>query len=370
MLPTEDLAAMTRLVHSGADAGTLEAAAAAIRRQHNPHPDGQIELNAVASGPEGPGGIQHKYRHSILFFPREGQTCHAYCSYCFRWPQFVGDNSLRFAERDQEVLREYLVTHESVTDVIFTGGDPLVMKSATLGRYVNAALGQETPHVETIRIGTKALSYWPYRFTDGEDSDDLIRLFDRIVTNGRRVAIMAHFSHPRELTTAPVQRAIQRIQSTGAAIYCQAPLIRHVNDCPTIWQEMWSRQARLDCIPYYMFVERPTGPCRYFDVPLVRAHAIFSEAYGSIPGLARTVRGPVMSAAPGKIVVDGVTRVGREEAFVLQFLQARDESWVGRPFLAKFDRDATWIDQLSPLGDDQRFFFADEMDELWDNETE
>ena len=67
---------------------------------------------------------------------------------------------------------------------------------------------------------------------------------------------------------------------------------------------MWREQSRLGIVPYYMFVERDTGPKRYFEVPLARTLDIFNTAYRQMSGIARTVRGPSMSALPGKVLID------------------------------------------------------------------
>jgi L-lysine 2,3-aminomutase len=103
---------------------------------------------------------------------------------------------------------------------------------------------------------------------------------------------MAHFSHPRELETGAVRSALSRIRSTGAVVRCQAPLIRHVNDDAEVWATMWRTQVKLGAVPYYMFVERDTGPRGYFEVPLARAVEIFQKAVSTVSGLGRTVRGP------------------------------------------------------------------------------
>jgi hypothetical protein len=94
---------------SGADEKLLESAFGTADRQHisaavgdirtrlNPHPGNQRKLN-VPRGDDGPiPGLQHKYKETMLYFPSHGQTCHSYCTYCFRWAQFVGDHDLRFA---------------------------------------------------------------------------------------------------------------------------------------------------------------------------------------------------------------------------------------------------------------------------------
>jgi hypothetical protein len=103
-------------------------------------------------------------------------------------------------------------------------------------------------------------------------------------------------------------------------------------------------------VPYYMFLARDTGPRSYFEVPLDRAWGIFTTAYTSLPGLARTVRGPVMSATPGKVVVDHADHQPNSDTVLhLRFLQARDPRLVGRPFRARMRPGAAWLDDLDIL---------------------
>jgi hypothetical protein len=113
-------------------------------------------------------------------------------------------------------------------------------------------------------------------------------------------------------------------------------------------------------VPYYMFIERDTGPKEYFQLPLHRAHRIYRDAIQKVSGLARTVRGPSMSAFPGKVQILGNSQIGKERVFVLQFLQARDPGWVGRPFFAEFDPNASWLDDLKPAFGKSNFFFERE----------
>lgn len=358
MLDPADFQRMMALVRSGASQSDVDGAAREIQWRLNPHPAGQLELNVPRVGGVPLRGMQHKYLETVLFFPTQGQTCHAYCTYCFRWPQFVRlDDELRFASSEAETLASYLRANPKVTSVLITGGDPLIMKTAVLRRYIEPLLEPGLEHLGSIRIGTKAPAFWPHRFVNDDDADDLLRLFEEVRRSGRTLALMAHFSHPRELEPDLARTAIQRIQDAGAIVRCQAPLIRHINDDPAVWAEMWSTQVRLGAVPYYMFVERDTGARRYFEVPLARAVEIFRQAFQRVSGLARTVRGPSMSTTPGKVLIDGVARVGSEQVFALQFLQARNPDWVGRPFFAKYDPEATWLDQLAPAFGEREFFF-------------
>ncbi|MDH5643134.1 MAG: lysine 2,3-aminomutase [Gemmatimonadota bacterium] len=360
MLSPEDFQKMYRLVREGAPDEVLMLAARDVQRRLNPHPAGQLELNVPKVGGQPIPGIQHKYKETVLFFPAAGQTCHAYCTYCFRWAQFVGMSDLKFAAKEAGSLASYLRSRTEVSSVLLTGGDPLVMKTALLSRYIEPLLEPDLEHVESIRIGTKAPAYWPYRFTTDSDADDLLRLIEKVANSNRHIAIMVHYSHPIELESPAAQEAVRRLRDAGATVRCQAPLIRGVNDDAATWVELWRRQIRLGAVPYYMFVERDTGPKDYFSVPLARAFEIFNEAYSQVSGLGRTVRGPSMSATPGKVLVDGISEIYGERVFVLKFLQARNPDWVGRPFFAKYDEEAIWLDDLVPAFDEDRFFFEQE----------
>lgn len=331
-----------------------------IRMELNPHPAGQMEYNVPELNGEKLSGIQHKYRETVLFFPTQGQTCHAYCTFCFRWPQFVGETELKFAMREVDLLKDYLRQHPEVSDVLFTGGDPIVMSTKNLKTYIEPLLTDELPKLQTIRIGTKSLSYWPYRYTTDSDSDELLELFEKVTASGKHLAIMAHFNHYNELKTDAVKKAILRIRSTGAEIRTQSPVMRNINDNPWVWSKMWKMQVKMGCIPYYMFIARDTGAQHYFSVNLYRAWQIFRKAYQSVSGIARTVRGPSMSAGPGKIQILGTAMAGEERVFVLRFLQGRNPDWVTRPFFAKFDPEAIWLNDLKPAFGNSKFFFEDD----------
>jgi len=356
MLPAADVSRLVDLLRKDAPKAEIDAAAHAVRVKLNPHPAGQMQLNIPSFGDGTLPGVQHKYRETVLFFPKQGQTCHAYCTYCFRWAQFVGEPSLKMAGDDVTRLYDYLVAHPDVTSVLFTGGDPMIMGEPVFRRYVEPLL--ELDQLESIRIGTKSLAYWPQKFVTDPDADDMLRLFERVVAAGKNLAFMAHFSHPREMESPVVREAVRRIRDTGAIIRTQAPLIRSINDEPAVWQSMWRTQLRMGMIPYYMFVERDTGPQDYFAVPLGRAYEIFRDAYKNVSGLARTVRGPSMSATPGKVCVDGVVELFGEKVFALRFLQCRDADLVNRPFFAKYDPEAVWLDDLRPAFADRFPFQA------------
>merc|ERR1719410_388335 len=110
---------------------SLRREAIAIRKQMNPHPAKQKELNVPSitmRDSDGNAvrvrvpGVQHKYRETMLFFPSEAQWCHSYCTYCFRWAQFteVGSEQ-QFKSKDVSMLTQYIRENKQLSDILFTG---------------------------------------------------------------------------------------------------------------------------------------------------------------------------------------------------------------------------------------------------------
>ena len=364
MLKTEHYDMMASVLKNDPDRKQIQEMANKIRLELNPHPAGQMELN-VPMLKDGTKlyGMQHKYKETTLFFPSQGQTCHAYCSFCFRWPQFVGMDEMKFAMKEGDDLAQYVREHPEISDILFTGGDPMIMKASLFATYIDKILDADLPNLKTIRIGTKALSYWPYKFTSDSDSEETLETFRRIKSKGIHVALMGHFNHLTELKTDSVKLAIEKVRETGVQIRTQSPLLTNINDDADMWAQMWQKQVELGCVPYYMFVVRDTGAQHYFGVSLVKAHEIFQQAIQKVSGLARTVRGPSMSATPGKVQVDGVAEINGTKVIVLRMLQGRNPEWVNRPFFAKYDENAIWLDDLKPAFED-KFFFEDELKQI------
>ncbi|MBO0787259.1 MAG: lysine 2,3-aminomutase, partial [Actinobacteria bacterium] len=174
MLPPADVERIAGLLANGASDAELGPVVHEVRMRLNPHPAGQLALNIPHIGEEPLPGIQHKYPETVLVFPKQGQTCHAYCTYCFRWAQFVDEPDLKMATADTDRLVSYLREHREVTSVLITGGDPMIMGAGVLRRYIEPLLGPGLEHIESIRIGSKALSYWPQRLVTDPDAADTL----------------------------------------------------------------------------------------------------------------------------------------------------------------------------------------------------
>lgn len=364
MLAPSEKEHLAALIESGGSKETLATAISNVRNDKNPAPANQSANRPIVFEEDTSyecEGLQHKYDNTCLMFHRKAQTCHAYCTYCFRFNQFVGKD--KFLEKDEQKLHKYLAQHTEISDILITGGDPATMKSDVFESILQPLESPSFAHIKNIRMGTKALTYHPHRFLTDPDADALLACFERTIKAGKHVSIMAHFSHYNELSFETLEAA-KRLRDIGCAIRTQAPLMRYINDNPLVWATLWEKQVQAGMIPYYMFIARDTGPQAYFEVPLARALTIYQEARKKLSGLAHTARGPSMSAAPGKICVMGKERIANENVFVLKFLQARNNDWCDRVFFATYDEKATWIDQLKPAFGEKEFFFTHEYNDI------
>lgn len=371
MLHPEEIEKIRTLINNQSSREDIANEISAIRSAKNPAPANQSANRPIFVDDEKDDdntyaidGLQHKYKQIVLMFHKNAQTCHAYCTYCFRFNQFVGKD--KFLEDDSVRLHKYVAQHKEITDILMTGGDPGTMKADVWKQVLLPLLEPKYAHIKTIRIGTKALTYHPYRFLTEPDADELINLIQTMTSNGKHISIMAHFSHYSEITE-PTIEAAKRLRRAGAVIRTQAPLMKHINDDPEVWGKMWQLQIQNGMVPYYMFIARDTGPQQYFEVPLAKALWVYQEARKMGSGLSHTARGPSMSAGPGKIAILGRETIAGEDVFVLKFLQGRNNDWCDRVFFAKYDEKATWIDQLKPAFGEEKFFFEEEYYELISN---
>ncbi len=281
-------------------------------------------------------GVQHKYPHTVLLLCNE--VCGAYCRYCFRKRLFMDENDE--VTNDVSEGLEYIAGHPDVTNVLLTGGDPLLMSTRRLVDIFQSL--RRIPHVRIIRIGSKMPAFNPWRLLNDVD---LQAAFSRYSTPRQRIYLMAHFDHPRELTDVAVE-GIDCFIRNGVICINQCPLIKGVNDDPDVLAELNRELSFIGCPPYYLFQGRPTAGNEPYEVPIVRGWEIFREALRQGSGLARRARF-VMSHESGKIEVLAVD----ERYIYLRYHRAKDPAKRGVCMVYKRNDEAYWLDQLEPVSD-------------------
>ena len=278
-------------------------------------------------------GVQHKYEHTVLLLCNE--VCGAYCRYCFRKRLFMDENDEVTNDVSEGI--EYIRSNPAVTNVLLTGGDPLLMSTRRLVDIF--AQLRSIPHVRIIRIGSKMPAFDPWRLLNDESLQEAFREYS---TAHQRIYLMAHFDHPRELTDVAVE-GISTFIKNGVICVNQCPLIRGVNDDPDVLSALYQKLAWIGCPPYYLFQGRPTAGNQPYEVPIVRGWEIFHEAIRQGSGLARRAR-LVMSHETGKIEVLAVD----EEHIYLRYHRAKDPKDRGRFMIYERDDQAYWLDDLVP----------------------
>jgi KamA family protein len=293
-------------------------------------------------------GLQHKYPQTALFLTID--VCGGFCRFCFRKRLFMNGNDE--ITRDFAEGIRYIRNHPEITNVLITGGDPLLLATSRLRSLIEAI--RSIDHVRIIRIGSKMVAFNPYRILNDPVLPDLIRQYS---THEKRIYIMAHFNHPRELTPVAIE-ALDLLRDSGAIIVNQTPLLRGINSDPAVLTTLFQKLSFIGVPPYYVFQCRPTRGNRHFEIPVEEAYGIFEQAKANCSGLAKRARF-VMSHATGKIEVVGRT----EQATYFKYHQAADPADIGRFMAFQSNPLAYWFDDYTVLLEDSRILSDEDEDQ-------
>jgi len=279
-------------------------------------------------------GLEHKYEHTALLLVND--VCGGYCRFCFRKRIFMDGNDE--IARDVSEGVKYIRKHKQITNVLLTGGDPLILSTNRLSKIISELRTIE--HVQIIRIGTKMPAFNPYRILNDKS---LLEMIEKYSTNTKKIYFMLHFNHPRELTE-PAIESINRLQKTGAILSNQTPLIRGVNDDPDVLAELFQKLTYIGVPPYYVFQCRPTLGNKTFAVPVEQGFEIFEQARMKCSGLGKRARF-VMSHRSGKIQVVGLT----ENYIYMRYHRAANLDEKAKFIVARSNPNAYWFDDYAEL---------------------
>jgi lysine 2,3-aminomutase len=289
---------------------------------------GQLDASDEASYTKVPG-LEHKYSDTALLLVND--VCGGYCRFCFRKRLFMDENDE--VVRDVSAGLDYIRQHPEISNVLLTGGDPLILSTAKLRPVLRELRAIE--HVQIIRIGSKMPAFNPFRITE---DPTLLEMFREFSTPEKRVYLMAHFNHPRELTPEAV-RAMGMLQKAGVITVNQSPLLRGINDDADTLAAMFDKLSFIGVPPYYMFCGRPTEGNRIYTLPIESAYRVFEQARRKSSGLAKRAK-LAMSHRTGKIeilaVANGMT--------LFKYHRAADPSQMGKVLAFASQPDASWFD--------------------------
>ncbi len=293
-------------------------------------PFGRLDASSEARNYAAPG-CQHKYRDTALLLVNE--VCGAFCRFCFRKRLFMRGNDE--VEYDPSPGIEYIRAHPEITNVLLSGGDPLLLSSRRMDRILSELRGID--HVGIIRIGSKMPAFNPTRIS--EDSELLAVLASHSKPR-KRIYVMTHFNHPRELTDE-AYAALDALHRAGVVLANQTPILGGINADADVLAELLRKLSFAGVPPYYFFQCRPTEGNRPFAIPLVQSYQVLRQAMSQVSGLARRAR-LSMSHDLGKVEVQAVT----DDRIICRIHRARAPEDEGRVLIFNRDDTALWLDDL------------------------
>jgi lysine 2,3-aminomutase len=230
----------------------------------SPDPIGDDALSPVK-------GVVHRYPDRALLKPL--LICPVYCRFCFR-REHVGPDGGLLTDTELQAAYEWFTAHPAVTEVILTGGDPLMLSPRRLRGIIGAL--SAIPHVQTIRIHTRVPVADPQRLTDDLAS---------AVETDRSLWVVVHANHAREFTSA-VGQALRRMRGRGIPLLGQSVLLRGVNDSSEALEDLFRAMIADGVKPYYLHqLDRAPGTAR-FHVPVEEGRALLERLRGRVTGLA------------------------------------------------------------------------------------
>lgn len=274
-------------------------------------------------------GLEHKYKSTALLLV--SNICDGVCRYCFRKRVFIEPQKEYL--QDIPTAIQYIKAHHEITNVLLTGGDPLVLATAKLENIIRQL--RQINHVHIIRIGTKTPAFNPSRIIN---DPALLEMLASYSTEQKKIYVMTHFAHPRELTD-PAVKAVDLLQRAGAKMANQMPLIKGVNDDPEVLAGLLSKLSFIGAIPYYIFQCRPAIGNKSYTIPIEQGYEIIEQAKSLVSGLAKRVRF-VMSHSSGKLEIVART----QEHIYLKYHRAACIQDSGRLMVFKRNPNACWLD--------------------------
>ena len=284
-------------------------------------------------------GLEHKYSSVALLLVNN--VCGSYCRFCFRKRLFQDGNDE--VQKDVSRAMDYIRRHREITDVLVTGGDPLLLSTRRLTEVISNL--RKIDHVSVIRIGSKLPAFDPFRILN---DSSLHRMFRRYSTPDRRIYLMCHFNHPRELTPQ-AGACIDAVRRCGVSTVNQTPILAGINDNPDTLSELFRKCSAYGVSPYYVFQCRPTAGNRTFAVPLEKSYRLFETAKMRGSGLAKRAR-LCLSHESGKIEVAALT----SKHVIFKYHRSADPDLCGRVMIYRRNPAAYWFDDYEDLIDEYR----------------
>lgn len=277
-------------------------------------------------------GLLHKYKQTALILSTN--WCSAYCRFCFR-KRFITFPGKEIVWKFNTGIK-YIKSHKEINNVLISGGDPLILPTYIIENFLKKL--SAIKHLDFIRFGSRIPVVFPDRILDDKS---LLELLKKFSLKEKKIYIVVHFNHPREITQKSIN-AVDKLIKSNVIIKNQTVLLKGINDNPDTLAELLNKLVGIGINPYYVFQCRPVkGAKEHFQVPLYRGYRIVENAKKKLNGLSKGFK-YIMSHKTGKMEIVGI--MGNEIYF--KYHQAKESKNIGKFFKKKINKKATWFDDL------------------------
>jgi lysine 2,3-aminomutase len=239
--------------------------------------------------------IVHKYPDRALFLVSD--TCSVYCRHCTRRRITSGDEGAFDRAAAEEGLA-YVRAHPQVRDVLLSGGDPLVLSDERLAWLLDGL--RAIPHVEIVRVATRAPVTCPMRVTDA---------LAALLRAHKPVFVVTHFNHPKECTPEAAE-ACERLVDHGVPVENQTVLLRRVNSSARTIRDLNQRLLTWRVRPYYLHQGDVAEGTAHLRTPLSCGVEILEQLRGWTSGLAVPHLAVDLPGGAGKVTLQPEYRIG------------------------------------------------------------
>lgn len=214
-------------------------------------------------------GLLHKYQSRVLV--TLAGSCAVNCRYCFRRHFSYKDNQINLLQWQNIV--DYIQEHQRLEEVIFSGGDPLMVKNERLNQYLTSL--QTLSHITTIRFHTRLPIVLPERIDKG-----FVELVDQ---TEKQVVMVVHANHPQELCKDTLT-AFHQLKKAGVTLLNQSVLLAGINDSVDTLKQLSQKLFEQGVLPYYLHLPDKVSGTAHFDVSLEKAKQLHQDLQAEVSG--------------------------------------------------------------------------------------
>lgn len=282
-------------------------------------------------------GVQSKYPSTALILPIS--ACFSYCRYCFRKRLFNPEIKGEEIVKNLDLALMYISENKQLNNILITGGDPLIIKTNKLQNFLLSI--RELDHIKIIRFGSRVLSFLPSRILS---DPSLLDLFKEVSLSDKRIYLVNHFNHPKEITDLSLEAADALVKS-GVILTNQSVMLKNVNDQASILKNLFNQLAATGITPYYHFQCKFIRAANHFRIPLIETNNIFNDATRGLNGLSKRVK-LIMTHFTGKIEILGVQDIDGIPSIYLKYHQARDPKMINKIYNFPITKNDYWLDDI------------------------